>query len=160
MRRGVTASSAGWRTMRAAASALSTATLLLPVRAVRPALRVSSFWLVANHHLPSLAALGPKARAHLADCLRRGAAAGGTEVSAAHNLVLFYGFAGGDFHLHLEFVPRFARAVRAGLELSTGYSVLSRTPGEHGGVLPRKGRQCVRTRLTSRSCSRPVESGM
>ena len=86
-------------------------------------------WLVANHHLPSLAALDLKTRVHLADCLRTGAALV-DRVSAAYNLVLFYGFSGGDFHLHLEFVPRFARAVRAGLELSTGYSVPSRTPEE------------------------------
>ena len=84
-------------------------------------------WLVANHHVPSLAALDLQAHAHLADCLRTGAALA-DRVSAAHNLMLFYGFAGGDFHLHLEFVPRVARAVRAGLELSTGYSVLSQTP--------------------------------
>jgi UDPglucose--hexose-1-phosphate uridylyltransferase len=90
-------------------------------------------WLVANHHLPSLAALDPTARAHLADCLRTGAALV-DRVSVAYNLMLFYGFAGGDFHLHLELIPRFARAVRAGLELSTGYSVLSRTPEEMAAV--------------------------
>ena len=91
-------------------------------------------WLVANHHLPSLSALAPKARALLADCLRIGAALV-DRVSTAHNLMLFYGFAGGDFHLHLEFVPRFARAVRAGLELSTGFSVVSRTPEEMAASL-------------------------
>ena len=56
-------------------------------------------------------------------------------VSAAQNLMLFYGFAGGDFHLHREFAPRFARAVRAGLELSTGFSVVSRTPEEMAASL-------------------------
>ena len=86
-------------------------------------------WLVANHHVPGLAALDGRARAHLADCLRIGAALA-DRVSAAHNLMLFHGFAGCDFHLHLEFVPRLPRAVRAGLELSTGYSVISRAPEE------------------------------
>ncbi len=84
-------------------------------------------WLLARRHVRHLPRARSAALSELAALLNRVLRAV-EAVTPAYNMMLFAAAPGMDLHFHVEIAPRREQALKAGLELATGISVVRQSP--------------------------------
>jgi len=91
-------------------------------------------WIVSREHVSQLEALSEGQRTSLADMLLQ-VANRILLLTNSYNFLVFCGQKDRELHLHVEVVPRFPDRLKAGFELSTGYSVVTVTPEDMAAQL-------------------------
>lgn len=84
-------------------------------------------WIVSKKHLRNFNDMDNNDIVALSEILKEALTAVEKQV-ANYNLIINFGPKNEDFHFHIEILPQFEHAVRAGFELGTGFSVVSSSP--------------------------------